>query len=291
MNRSRWLAVIVVALVLSAGLTFLIFRIVKKRLQPPEETTKIVVAAEKMERGSPITEENVKLADWPTSSPVEASFQSLDEVMGRGVQATIYPGDPITDLKLVPREGGTGLTSLIPDRMRAQAVKVDSVIGVAGFVQPGDHVDVVLTGTPPKGGQGMVARIAVENIEVLSVGQQIEQDAAGKPVNVPVVTLSVTPEQAQEIALAGIDKIQLILRNRFDKEEIDPVATEREELYEPEKESKPKAPSVKRSVQPAPAPPKIASTPPKPKPEVVPFEMEIYKGTNKEIRNFNEKTE
>ena len=119
MNRNRWLVVIAVALLMSVGLTYLIFRIVKKRLQPPEETTKIVVAVKKLSLGQRITEEDVKLADWPKSVPLAGSFGDLKTVIDRGVVSPIFPGDPVTDARLAPREGGAGLPTVIPDGMRA----------------------------------------------------------------------------------------------------------------------------------------------------------------------------
>lgn len=291
MNRNRWLIVIAVALMLSAGLTYLIFRVVQKRLRPPEETKRIVVAAQKLSLGKSITEEDVKMADWPKSIPLEGSFNSLETVLERGVISTIYPNEPILDVKLAPREGGAGLPSVIPDGMRALSLKVDSVIGVAGFVLPGTRVDVVLTGTPPNAKEGVVSRIVLENIQVLTAGQQVEQDAKGQPVNVSVVTLLVTPEQAQEMVLMGSDRVQLLLRNPLDTEIIDPEAVARERLFVPDKKAKPETETLKKSVQ-----PKrrivVAPTPkPEPKPEPRITTIEMIRGNSKENLNFTEKAQ
>jgi pilus assembly protein CpaB len=290
MNRNRWLVVIAVALVMSVGLTYLIFRIVEKRLQPPEETTKIVVAAKPLSLGNRITKEDVKLADWPKSLPLEGSFGSIETVIDRGIVSSIVPNEPIIDAKLAPREGGAGLQAIIPDGMRAVSVSVNSVKGVAGFVLPGTKVDVILTGTPPQGG-GVVSRIVLENVQVVTAGPIVTQDVNGQPQNVSVVTLLVTPEQAQELVLAGRDNIQLALRNALDTEEIDPEASERDELFVPQKKAKPKTPAVKSSVRPKPRPAVVSTPPPPPKPEyrVIPFEL--YEGPSKKTLEFKERVQ
>ena len=285
MNRNRWMVVIAVALVLSAGLTYLIIRVLNKSLQPPEENTKIVVAAQKLPLGKRITEQDIKLADWPKSFPLEGSFQNIETVIDRGVVATIYPNEPIIDAKLAPREGGAGLPAVIPDGMRAVSVKVDSVIGVAGFVLPGTRVDVILTGKPSD--KNPESRIILENVQVLTAGTNVEQDANGKPQDVPVVTLLVTPEQAQKLALAGMDRIQLALRNPLDTEEKDPKAVDRASLFLPEKPETKPATAVKKSVRPKPV--RVAAPPPAPpKPEPAVRSIEMISGNEKETLKFTE---
>ena len=285
MNRNKWLVVLAVALVLSTGLTYTIFRIVKQRLQPPKETNRIVVAAQKLSLGKRITEEDIKLADWPKSIPLEGSFQDLETVIDRGVVSTIYPNEPVIDAKLAPREGGSGLPTIIPDGMRAVSVKVNNVIGVAGFVLPGTRVDVVLTGTPPNS-RSEVSRIVLENVQVLTAGTNVEQDVNGKPENVSVVTLLVTPEQAQKLILAGLDRIQLALRNPLDTEEKDLEASERAALFVPQEKAK-KAPTVKRSVKPRPTP--VVTPKPPPPPENRVTSIEMISGTDKKTVTFTEK--
>jgi len=290
MNRNRWLVVIAIALVLSISLTFVIFGIVRKNIEPQENTTEIVVAEKKLTIGMRITEEDITLASWPKSVPLEGSFNDLELVTDRGVITTIFPNEPIMDAKLAPREGGAGLPSIIPDGMRAISVKVDSVIGVAGFVLPGTRVDVILTGVPPNSSIGEVSRIVLENIQVLTAGQEVTQDATGKPINVSVVTLLVTPEQAQEMVLAGLDKIQLALRNSLDTEEIDPEAVARDVLFVPDRKLKPETSAVKKSVQPR-RKPVVSAPPPPPKPEPRVISIETISGNSKETLNFTEKAQ
>ena len=122
--------------------------------------------------------------------------------------------------------------STIPDGMRAVSVKVNDVIGVAGFVVPGSRVDLILSGSPTESGNVEMSKVILENIQVLAAGQNVANDDNGKPLNVQVVTLLVTPEQSERLALASVDgKIQLALRNPMDLEHTNPNAIRREHLF------------------------------------------------------------
>jgi len=235
------------ALVLSFLLTYFVYRTILGRTQPPAEEVQIVVAAKKLSLGMRLTEEDLRVAAWPKSVPLEGGYSDVKQVVGRGVVTTIFPNEPILDAKLAPKEAGAGLTPMIPDGMRAMSVRVNDVVGVAGFVLPGTKVDIIIAGTP-KGSDEESAKIALENVQVLTAGQNIEQDANGKPQNVPVVTLLVTPEQAAQLALAQTDRVQLALRNPLDTEHKNPAAVRRSSLF--------------TGGQPAPAPPKPAGTGP-----------------------------
>ena len=132
--------------------------------------------------------------------------------------SNIYSGEPILDNRLAPMGSGGGLAATIKEGMRACAIKVDEVVGVAGFVTPGMRVDVLVSGVPPDQGnsQETQTRTILQNIEVLSAGQDIQKDAEGKPQSVQVVNLLVTPEQAQILALASNQmKIQLVCAIRW----------------------------------------------------------------------------
>src|SRR5579884_309101 len=147
MNRSRMLLLAVLALTLSAIVTVGIYRTLRTRLSTPDEFVPIVVAAEKLPIGSSVSKENLTIVRWPKAVAVEGAFRSIDEVVGRGVVVPIYTNEPVLEVKLAPKGAGSGLTTIIPDGMRAVAVKVDDVIGVAGFVVPGTHVDVIVSGS------------------------------------------------------------------------------------------------------------------------------------------------
>lgn len=141
-----------------------------------------------------------------------------EDVVGRGLTANVNRGEPFPENRLAPRGAGAGLAAIIPPGMRAVAVKVDEVVGVSGFVLPGMRVDILSSGTPPnQTSNNMITRTILQNIEVLSAGQNLERDAQGKPASVQVVNLLVTPEDAEKLSLAsGHMKVQLVLRNPLD---------------------------------------------------------------------------
>jgi pilus assembly protein CpaB len=151
----------------------------------------------------------------------KSSILDAKNAIGRGVISNIYTGEPILDDRLAPMGSGGGLAATIKDGMRAIAVRVDQVVGVAGFVLPGMRVDVLISGVPPNasagGSNNTQVRTVLQNIEVLSAGTDIQKDNEGKPQQVQVVNLLVTPEQAQVLALASNEtRIQLVLRNPLD---------------------------------------------------------------------------
>jgi pilus assembly protein CpaB len=170
--------------------------------------------------GSVIKDDDIKLADWSGNVPAGATAHKED-VIGRGVLTAIYAREPIIETRLAPKGAGGGMAAMIPVGMRAVAVRVNEVVGVAGFVIPGMHVDILISGTSPYSDQrmGTQTRTMLQNIEVLSAGQDFKKDAEGKPLPVQVVNLLVNPEQAEQLSLASSQtQIQLILRNPLDKE-------------------------------------------------------------------------
>ena len=129
----------------------------------------------------------------------------------------LHPNEPLLESKLAPKDGGGGLPVAINEGMRALSVKVDEVISVAGFVVPGTRVDVLLTMDGPGGGKEAITKVILQNVQALAAGQSVEKDKDGKPQPVGVLTVLVTPEQAESLALASNQgKIQLALRNTLD---------------------------------------------------------------------------
>jgi pilus assembly protein CpaB len=181
--------------------------------------------------GTRITEKDVSLESFPKANTPAGSFQDLSAVIGRGAIIQMFAGEPVLESKLAPREAGAGLSVGIPDGMRALSIQVNDVVGVAGFVQPGSRVDLILTGTPPNYDE-KASKVVLENLQVLATGKNVEQDAEGKPQTVPVVTLLVTPEDAAKIALAtGDGPIILALRNPLDLKVVEPPLIPRSALY------------------------------------------------------------
>jgi pilus assembly protein CpaB len=220
MNR-RLVTILLVAFLVASLCTWLVVRLVSNRMQAskPVSTSNVVSAAKDIPLGAV-----VQAADLTTltiaGTPPKGAILKPEQAIGRGAVTEIFQGEPVLDNQLASLGSGGGLAPTIPDGMRASAVRVDEVVGVAGFVIPGMRVDVLVSGNPPgnnNGQGGVVTRTILQNIQVLSAGTDIQRDAEGKPQQVQVITLLVTPEQAQILSLASNSlKIQLVLRNPLD---------------------------------------------------------------------------
>jgi pilus assembly protein CpaB len=182
-------------------------------------TMRIVAAADNIKIGSLLTASSLTSIEIAGPLPKGAILKP-ENAIGRGVVSNLYQGEPILEDRLAAPGSGGGLAATIPDGMRACAVKVDDVVGVAGFVTPGMRVDVLISGIPPgvtSTTQGVISKTILQNIEVLSAGTDIQKDAEGKAKPVQVVNLLVTPEQAETLSLASNHlAIQLVLRNPLD---------------------------------------------------------------------------
>ncbi len=183
----------------------------------------VVVARSEIAVGEKITAEKLAQASIPHGSSPEGAFTQLDQVIGRVAIVTIGVREIITNLKLAPTGAEGGLPAVIPEGYRAMTVKVDDVVGVSGFVMPGSYVDVVAVITPPgqQGGQDPISKIVLQNIKVLATGPKIDSpENQREPTSVKAVTLQVTPEQAEKLALAANEgKLQLVMRNYGDQED------------------------------------------------------------------------
>ena len=219
MNQ-RLFSVLIFAFVVSAGASLLLYRLIASRVtaNAKQPTTQVLVAARSMELGTLIRDSDLKMADFAGTLPHGALLHKED-VVGRGVVSAIYQDEPVLESRLATKGAGAGLAATIPAGMRAVAVRVNEVVGVSGFVVPGMRVDVLVAGTPPnaKADVGTISKTLLQNIEVLSAGQNFQKDSEGKAVQVQVVNLLVTPEQAEILALASNEtRIQLVLRNPLD---------------------------------------------------------------------------
>ena len=210
------LAVVIAAVAAYYLYTYL--KVQEKKVSEAVATQKIVVAAAEIPMGNTIDAKQLKTADWPKANMPQGAFLSADQVAGRIAIQSFAPGDPITEAKLVPKGGPTGILSYkIPEGHRAMTVGVDQVAGVAGFVNPGNMVDVVLTASPP-GATLRISKIVLQNVPILAIGQIVDQKE-GKPVVVPTVTMDVSPEDAEKLAIASSQgRLQLVLRRIGDKE-------------------------------------------------------------------------
>jgi pilus assembly protein CpaB len=221
MSRStRTILVLALSLIVAAGASFLVFRQVQNIPVREVEVSnyQVAVAAKALPMGTMLTPTDVKLVAWPQSSPVTGAYSRVEDVVNRGLVAPVVENEPLTASKVASPEAGAGLPPVITPGMRAISLKVDEVIGVAGFVVPGARVDVVMTMNQQN--QSM-SRVVVSNIQVLAAGTRIDQDQArdGKPLPTTVVTVLVTPEDAERISLAGsVGRVTLTLRNPLDVE-------------------------------------------------------------------------
>jgi pilus assembly protein CpaB len=219
MNR-RILVVVSCALVLSACASYLVYRAVESRVAAGKtpQSVGLIVAARDLAAGTLIQDADLQLATW-FGQPPAGAILNRDALRNRAVVSAIYEGELVTETRLAPKGSGGGLSATIPPGMRACAVKVNEVVGVAGFVVPGMRVDVLITGLPPGGNvlDGPKVRTLLQNIQVLSAGVNFQRDREGKPEQAQVVNLLVTPVEAEILSLASNEThIQLVLRNPMD---------------------------------------------------------------------------
>jgi pilus assembly protein CpaB len=288
MNK-RLLSVLAFALVISVVASLILYRLISTKLvnSAKASTTQVAVASHDLDIGTLIKDSDLKSADWSGPQPKGAVPNPADAI-GRGVVAAIYEGEPILDGRLAMRGAGAGLAATIPMGMRAVAVHVNDVVGVAGFVVPGMRVDILIAGNPPLApvSLGTQTKTLLQNIEVLSAGQNIQKDAEGKPNSVQVVNLLVSPAQAEILSLASNEtRIQLILRNPLDNDTVKTPGTAIANLFSGN-EGLPQAPrpsvSAPRSrVKLVSASNPIAVAPPEPAKIVLPVvTIEVFRGSN-----------
>jgi pilus assembly protein CpaB len=219
--RNRIFAVLAIAVLAGGGLAYGTYNLMQTTptQAQPMATQDVVVAAADLSIGSAIERDDLKVIAFPEGAAPEGSYSQPDELVGRGVVVPLVRNEPVLAAKLASKEAGAGLSPVIPEGMRAVSVRVNEVIGVAGYVLPGNRVDVVATHSPTNNPSDTVSKVVLANVQVLTAGTRIEQNQdEGKPVSVTVVTLLVAPDQAERLALASTEgKIQLALRNPIDQ--------------------------------------------------------------------------
>ena len=183
-------------------------------------TKPVVVAATDLDVGAELTREEIRIIDWPANAVPAGAFHDPNEVFGRGLVLPVIQNEPILPMKLASKEAGGGLPPAIPQGMRAVSVRVNEVIGVAGYVLPGTRVDVVVTLNPTDQHRDITSKVILTNVQVLAAGTKIDRETdKNKPMAVSVVTLLVSPEESERLTLASTEgKIQLALRNPLDRD-------------------------------------------------------------------------
>jgi len=244
MNRTRLLVIGVVALVLGAALSSFVYRILQAKMAPPKVGVDVVVAANDIQVGTKIEDRDLKVVKYPPEDLPGRVFHTKASAVGRGTVLPIGKGEFVVPDKLAAENAGAGLSTLIAMGMRAEAVRVNDVTAVAGFVVPGTRVDVLVTGNPTGSSEPQTVTI-LQNVAVLATGQRTERSATGEPQNASVVTLLVSPEDAEKLALASQGRIQLVLRNPVDTSQEKPAVINHTNLFGSPMSAQPSA-KVKR---------------------------------------------
>lgn len=213
------------ALVLAIVAVFVAVRWINQRASG--NTAKVAVAVVDVSLGSRLTPEMVRLVDWPTGALPPGAFSDPKALGGRVVHTTLQRGEPIMESKLAPPGTLGGLSAVVANGKRAMTVRVNDVVGVAGFALPGNFVDILVStqGAAPNGANredASISKIVLERILVLAIAQDPNRDET-KPKVVNAVTLELTPEQTEKLDLArSVGTLSLVLRNQIDP---DPVTT------------------------------------------------------------------
>lgn len=276
------------ALAISAGMALVVtgvfYQIAVRGRSPSAakvETREVVVAVKDLEVGSSIQPTDLRLEPWPATKLPDGSFIDIEDVIERVPVSRVLANEPVLERRLAARGSGVGLSTKVPEGMRAMSVRVDDVNGVAGFVLPEARVDVLITGVPrnsPTAGQ--MTRTILGNVRVLSAGEHLTPDSSGRPQKVPVVTLLLSPEQAEMVTLAQTNgRIQLVLRNSNDDEVAESTGVQEAELF---------GGALRATVNVSnPAPPEIRTAPliytPPPPP---PAEVEVFRGAERTVQTF-----
>src|SRR3954453_3851648 len=235
MNRTRLLFIGLLALALGGLLSSFVFKTLQARTGHPQAPgVDVVVAANNLTVGARIEDRDLRLVRFPAESLPGGVFRSKTRVVGRGVVLPISKGEFILPSKVAGENAGSGMPALIPPGMRAVSVRVNEIVAVAGFVLPGTRVDVLLTGNPTGGNEQQTTTV-LENVAVIATGQRLEHNSAGDPQTAPVITLLVSPDDAQKLTLASSQgHIQLSLRNPLDTKQTDVAALRSSSLYKGE---------------------------------------------------------
>jgi pilus assembly protein CpaB len=219
-----------IALVLSVAVTSVFYvRLSHQQAANRPKMKKLVSAAVALSPGTPLTEENVTEIDWPESVPLEGAIAKKEDAIKRVLIYSVAANQPLFEHDFAEAGSSLGLSAKIPDGMRATAIRVNEVNNVAGFLNPGSKVDVLAT-LRGENNQSST-RTVLQNIQVLAAGNRTEPDPQGKPENVSVITLLVTPDESQRLALAQQQgTIQFVLRNGGDQTRTDTAPVSSAEL-------------------------------------------------------------
>jgi len=278
MNRNRLLLIGILALGVGALVSYMVYTTLRRTVASVKQAnTQVVVAADDLQVGTKLEDKDLREIRLPGADLPQGYYQNKADVLGRGVVQPILKGEFVLPSKLAAENAGAGLPSLIPPGMRALSVKVNEVVAVAGFVVPGTRVDVLLTGNPTGTNEPLTTTV-LENVEVLAAGQKLQRSAQGEPQSVPVITLLVSPEDAQKLTMASNEgRIQLALRNPLDTSEENLAVLRDSSLY--------RVPGP--AVDPKPARTRVRHVTAAPKPAAPSmYVVEMIKGDKRDVAKF-----
>ena len=247
----RFVLILGVALVLGLVTASMVYQAVtgkasdEVKLQP---TKQVAVAAANINLGETLTGQHVKLMSWPSESVPGGALGSVAEVEGRIALSSIVVGEPLLDAKLAPKLAGGGiLPMLVPENLRGVTIKVDDAVRESGFVSPNSRVDVVVSIADGQGSSERKAKVILQNVPVLAAGQSVEM-RGNKPVSITTVTLALTPEQAERLALAQTDgRLMLATRKLGDNRIVQTPGTNVKKLLDISPTSTGKQPTITRA--------------------------------------------
>jgi pilus assembly protein CpaB len=274
MNRSRLLMIGGLALAVGLLVSYNVYNRLRSSVGANREPgVEVVVAANDIQVGARLADRDIRLLSFPQSNIPPGAYTRKSQVLNRGVVLPISRGEFILPSKLAAENAGAGLPSLIPPGMRAVSVRVNDVVSVAGFVQPGTRVDVLATGSS---GSERQTTTVLENVAVIAVGKSLDRSVAGEAQVAPVITLLVSPDDAQKLALVSQEgRIQLALRNPLDTHKGAAGATKASSVYPgttpAATEPKPKVHKVQAKVTPVPP---------------APYSVEMIRGSKRDETKF-----
>jgi pilus assembly protein CpaB len=223
---------LLVAVLISAGATYLLYSRIRSQRAATPATIQLLAPIQSLNAGSALTKDNIKLIAWPANHPIEGALTKPEQAEGRSLLYPVSADQPLLESGLAQAGSGIGLSAKIPSGMRAISVRSNDVVGVAGFLYPGSHVDVVLTIRSERS-QTPVSQTILQNVAVLTAGQTFEPDPKGKAEPVNVVTLLLAPHDAEKMVLAAQQgSIQFILRNGVDQTELNAAPVEVSEILD-----------------------------------------------------------
>jgi pilus assembly protein CpaB len=255
MRNKRFFVVLVGALLFGLLAAFSVSRYLSSAQAYSKNLSRVAVAKVAIPVGTKIIAEQVMVVPFPKESTPDGAFDAPDKLVGRVAVTNIAPREPITEARLAPEGTAGGLSAVIPEGYRAMTVKVDDIVGISGFIMPGTLVDVVVTINPDEGAgrKDPISKIVLQNIKVLANGKNIDQPENQRDANsVKAVTLLVTPEQAEKLALASSEgRLQLVMRNSIDQGDEQTTGMDKRRLLGGERAVPAPEPGSLKSEQPA----------------------------------------